>query len=139
MITSRRIEESDRAKVEESLARDKFHPNTKADVFFPKQADGNPDPRFVTNIYEDAEGPLMVVRGSRALRIELIFIDNAEFARNKEALIAGWQAMIEGAKRAGFTEIVASTNSPMLRRFAKRAFGFVETNVDGEVEIKKVL
>jgi hypothetical protein len=44
MVTSRRVHETDRAGIEQALARDTFHPDAKTDAFF--------EPGTLTNVYE---------------------------------------------------------------------------------------
>jgi len=136
MVTSRRIEEKDRTSIEQGLAHDTFHPGTKADAFYL--------PNVLTNVYEDEAGPIMLVRAARSLRIDMMFFDNKDYKRNKEAMLAGFDTLCAGAKAAGFLEITTSTNSPALLRFATKkredgGFGFEEVNVNGEVALRRVL
>lgn len=131
MISSRRIEESDRVRIEQALARDSYHPDTKADTFYASGA--------ITNVYEDAEGPIFLLRASKALRIEMLFFNNAANERNAAAMLDGWAKLVESAKAGGFTEIVTSTNSPKLKNFAIKFLGMVETNVGEETELKAIL
>ena len=43
----------------------------------------------VCNVYEDDNGPICYVRGSKALRLELHFADNYDAERNTDALRNG--------------------------------------------------
>jgi len=131
MISSRRIEESDRVRIEQALARDEFHPGTKPEAFY---ANGT-----MTNVYEDAEGSVFLLRASKALRIEMLFFNNNANERNANAMLDGWAKLVESAKAGGFTEIVTSTNSPKLKNFAIKFLGMVETNVGEEIELKAIL
>lgn len=131
MISSRRIEESDRARIEQALARDEFHPGTKPEAFY---ANGT-----MTNVYEDAEGSVFLLRASKALRIDMLFFNNNANERNANAMLDGWAKLVESAKAGGFTEIVCSTNSPKLKNFAIKFLGMVETNVGEEIELKAIL
>lgn len=136
MVTSRRIEETDRVSIDEALTRDQYHPGTKSDVFFLDNV--------VTNVYEDEAGPIMLVRASRSLRIDMMFFENVDVVRNKAAMLAGFQKLVDGVKAAGFTEITTSTNSPSLLKFATRpkelgGFGFEEVNVNGEIALRRQL
>jgi hypothetical protein len=133
MISSRRIEESDRVRIEQALARDEFHPGTKPEAFY---ANGT-----MTNVYEDAEGSVFLLRASKALRIEMLFFNNNANERNANAMLDGWAKLVESAKAGGFTEIVCSTNSEKLLNFAIKFLGLekVQTSSNNEVELRKLL
>ena len=133
MVTSRRIEDTDRADIEQALARDPFHPSTKADAFYL--------PNVVTNVYEDEAGIVMLVRAARSLRIDMMFFSNEDSKRNREAMLAGWEALVTGAQKAGFLEITSSSNSPALVAFACKVLGFekVQTTESGEIALRKAL
>ena len=136
MISSRRIEEVDRANVEQALARDTFHPGVKADAFF--------EPGTVTNIYEEDHQPVLLVRVYKCLHLDLMCYDNADVARNKKVLQAGWPKLVESAKKSGFKEIITSVNGKALFRFLTKkvedgGFGFQEVNVNGEVALRRTL
>lgn len=137
MITSRQVTAEDRTRIAEALSRDTFHPNTKADAFYM--------PGTVSNVYEDEQGnPILFVRASRSLRIDMCFFKNDAKAHNKEAMIAGFKQLVLLAKTAGFAEIVTSTNSEALRKFAcipvdKGGFGFEEINIEGEIGLRRQL
>lgn len=136
MVTSRKIEDTDRASIAQALARDIFHPGTSADAFYL--------PNVLTNVYEDEAGPILLLRGARSLRIDMLFFDNLDRERNKAAMLAGFQKLVDGAKAAGFLQITTSTNSPALLKFATTktedgGFGFEEVNVNGEVALRRQL
>ena len=128
MISSRRIEEVDRPSVNQALARDQFHIGTKSDTFYQEGV--------LTNVYEDEDGPIFLLRAQKALRIEMLFFDNTAKTRNAAAMIEGWKQLLQTARAGGFKEIVTSTNSPKLRDFAVNVLGMQETNVSGEIELK---
>ena len=136
MISSRRIHEIDRPSIDTALARDQFHIGTKSDTFYQEDV--------LTNLYEDEDGPIMLVRGSKSLRIDMLFFDNSDKVRNKAAMLAGFQKLADGAKAAGFTEITTSTNSLTLLNFATvkvedGGFGFEKVNVNGEIALRRLL
>lgn len=136
MVTSRRITETDRASIEQALARDTFHPGVKADVFY--------EPGTLTNIYEYDREPVLAVRVYKSLHLDLMCYDNADVKRNKKVLEAGWQKLIVSAKANGFKEIVTSANGIALLRFLTKkvedgGFGFEEINVNGEVALRRSL
>ena len=133
MVTSRHIDESDKAVLSVSLDRDKFHPNIKPDVFY--------EAGTIANVYEDEAGPIMFVRGCRSLRIDMCFVNNADSERNKAAMLAGFETLAAGAKAAGFKEIITSSNSPALVAFGEKYFGFVrmQTDENGEIALRREL
>jgi hypothetical protein len=133
MITSRAITELDRADIKASLERDEFHRGTKADAFFQKGS--------VTNVYNDENGPILYLRASRSLRIDMMFFNNTDRSRNKDAMVAGFQKLVDSARAAGFAEITTSSNSPALVEFGCRVFGFerVQTDANGEVALRRLL
>ena len=133
MISSRRIEEKDRPAIGEALIRDKFHPTTKVDVFY--------EPGTVANIYESDGKPVFVLRASRSLHIDVMFLDNHDSERNKDAMCAAWYKLVEGARAGGFKEITTSSNSSSLAAFVEKVFGFdrVQTEENHEIALRKVL
>lgn len=136
MVTSRPIAETDRAAVEQALAHDTFHPDTKADVFF--------EPGTVTNIYEEDHQPVLLVRVYKCLHLDLLCYDNGDTVRNKRVLQVGWKKLVEDAKANGFKEIVTTANGPALLRFLTKkiedgGFGFEELTVGGEISLRRTL
>jgi hypothetical protein len=136
MVSSRRISETDRAGVEKALARDFFHPDTKADVFFEQGT--------ITNVYEDDHQPVLLVKVYKCLHLDLMCYDNADTVRNKKVLQAGWVRLVADAKANGFKEIVTSANGPALLRFLTKkvedgGFGFEEINVNGEISLRRTI
>ena len=136
MITSRRIEETDRASVEQALARDTFHPGVTADVFW--------EPGTLTNVYEYDKKPILLVRVYKCLHIDLMCYDNSDVVRNKAVLEAGWEKLVTSAKESGFKEIITSVNGKALFRFLTKkvedgGFGFEEVAVGGEVALRRQL
>jgi len=136
MITSRRIEETDRASVEQALARDTFHPGVTADVFW--------EPGTLTNVYEYDKKPVLLVRVYKCLHLDLMCYDNSDVEHNKAVLEAGWEKLVTSAKASGFKEIITSVNGKALHRFLTKkveegGFGFQEVNVGGEVALRRLL
>ena len=136
MVTSRRIAETDRAGIEQALARDEFHPGVTADVFW--------EPGTLTNVYEYDKKPVLLVRVYKCLHLDLMCYDNTDFERNKTVLEAGWPKLVESAKKSGFKEIITSVNGKALFRFLTKkvedgGFGFEEVNVNGEVGLRRQL
>ena len=136
MVTSRRLAETDRAGIEQALARDEFHPGVTADVFW--------EPGTLTNVYEYDKKPVLLVRVYKCLHLDLMCYDNTDFERNRTVLEAGWPKLVESAKKSGFKEIITSVNGKALFRFLTKkvedgGFGFQEVNVNGEVGLRRQL
>ena len=136
MVTSRRIAETDRAGIEQALARDSFHPGVTADVFW--------EPGTLTNVYEYDKKPVLLVRVYKCLHLDLMCYDNADVARNKAVLEAGWERLITSAKANGFKEVITTVNGKALFRFLTKkvedgGFGFEEVSVGGEVALRRTL
>ena len=136
MVTSRRIAETDRAGIEQALARDEFHPGAKSDVFF--------EPGTVTNVYEYDKKPVLLVRVYKCLHLDLMCYDNADVEHNKMVLEAGWEKLVTSAKSNGFKEIVTSVNGAALLKFLTRpvehgGFGFERIEVYGEIALRRLL
>ena len=136
MVTSRRVQETDRAGIEQALARDEFHPGVTADVFW--------EPGTLTNVYEYDKKPVLLVRLYKCLHLDLMCYDNTDFERNRTVLEAGWEKLVTSAKANGFKEIITSVNGKALFRFLTKkvedgGFGFEEVNVNGEVGLRRQL
>jgi hypothetical protein len=117
MVTDREIHTGDIPLLKDSLARDEHHNFTKPEFFF--------DPWSVCKVYEDEEGPICFVRGSKALRLDIQYVSNADAKRNVKAMLE-FDKLAAKARSNGFTEIVFTTNSPPLKKFCMRRFGFIE-------------
>lgn len=120
MVKDRWLTEDDRVVLEASLSVDQYHKETPVDFFY--------DSRSVCEVYEDSQGPVMFVRGTKALRIDVQFVKNSDRLRNAKAMLANIDRVVEQARRAGFTELVFCTDNPELLEFGKKALGFGEVN-----------
>lgn len=128
MIKTRYINENDKEVLKESLKNDIYHKDTAVDFFY--------DPRVVTNVYEDeTDKPIMFVRGSKALRMDIQFMDNLDHKRNAKALLALGNRIIEQARKSGFNEMIFNTTNKSLAKFCKTYFGFE----DSSGELRKFL
>lgn len=123
MTILRSLEERDKSLLQESLAKDQYHKETPVEFFYSAGA--------ATLVYEDDAGPVFVVRGTKALRMDIQFLDNNQFDRNRKMLEENFHDFAERARQQGFTELVFCSNSPLLIAFCKRKFGFAE--VQGEL------
>lgn len=127
MITDRMYEADDYHLLDLSLSRDEHHTTTTPEFFT--------EPGTVCKVYEDEQGPIIFVKGTPVLRLDIQYVDNADIERNKAAMLAGFAALEERAKQQGFKELVFQTDSRALAIFCRREFGF--SRYDGE--LRKVL
>lgn len=120
MVTDRLFDaQTDYNLLEVSLSKDEHHTTTRPEFFT--------EPGTVTKVYEDQQGPIMFVRGTPALRLDIQYVDNDDFERNKAAMIEGFPAFVERARVNGWKELIFNTQSRALRIFCKRQFGFKES------------
>lgn len=117
-VTDRSLTPEDLPLLAESLARDEYHQGTTPEFFI--------QPGTVCNTYSDDSGPVCFVRGSKALRLDLLFTNNNDVARNLNALLNGVSRLADKARENGFKELVVCTNNPTLASIACNGFGFVE-------------
>jgi hypothetical protein len=110
------MEASDIPLLAVSLAQDEHHKGTEPEFFTA--------PGTVTKVYEDEQGTICFVRGTKALRLDIQYVDNDDVKRNMKAMLEGFDKLVEKAKANGFTEICFSTNSNVLKRFCEKYFGF---------------
>lgn len=116
MVTDRFIEPSDLIPLAISLAKDQYHKGTEAEFFTQFGC--------ISKVYEDEVGPIMYVRGAKALRLDIQFTDNNDARRNMKAMLERFPDLVEKAKDNGFAEIVFVTNSPLLKKFCEKRLGF---------------
>lgn len=127
-ITDRFLHEGDYTLLELSLAKDEHHLGTPPEFFV--------QPGTIAKVYEDDKGPVLFVRGAKALRLDIQFVDNEDSERNMNAMLGGFDGLEKKAKENGFTEIIFSTNSRALAIFCKRRFGFFEERGELRKHIK---
>lgn len=124
----RPITEEDKILLAESISKDEYHKdNTDADFFYEYGS--------ICNVYEDKTGPVMFVRGTQALRLDIQFINNENKRRNVAMMMQGFPTLAKQAKEAGFTEIIFNSTSELLRSFCIKYFGF---EVSGD-ELRRLL
>lgn len=121
MITSRRIEQDDWNLLEISVSKDEYHSATTLPEFFY-------DERALCNVYEDENGPVMFVRGTNALRVDIQFIDNYDRERNAKVMLEGFADFANKARNAGYTELIFNTDNPALKVFCTHKLKFIESN-----------
>jgi hypothetical protein len=113
----RKIEESDRPKIDELIAKDPWHAGEgSADFFFEPFSEG-------LAIHNSA-GDVVYFRISRALRINAVFDPDARES-NKEIMTLAAKFFAENARTSGFREVSFTSANPALRKFGK-TLGFSE-------------
>ena len=117
------LEENDRHALQSSIAADKYHRDTTTLDFFY-------DKRSICHVYENEYRPIMFVKGSSVLRLDIQFVCNDDKINNAEALYE-LSKIVETAKASGYVELVFCTNSDSLKNFCIKHFGFV--SVEGEL------
>lgn len=116
MVTDRFIEPNDLEPLAIALAKDEYHKGTEVEFFTQFGC--------ISKVYEDEIGPIMYVRGAKALRLDIQFTDNNDARRNMTAMLERFPDLVEKAKENGFAEIVFVTNSPLLKKFCEKRLGF---------------
>ena len=128
MITDRLLDEvGDRPLLELSLAKDEHHQGTEPEFFS--------EPGTMCKVYEDEKSPIMFVRGTPVLRLDIQYVDNDDFERNKTVMLERFADLAQKAAENGFKEIIFNTNSRALKIFVRRNFGFFES----AGEMRKIL
>jgi hypothetical protein len=123
MITVRSLTAEDLPLLAQSLSNDSTHVGTTPEFFTQVGS--------LCNVYEDETGTVMFARASKALRLDLQYVDNADVQRNTKAVLEGFDGLAAKAKANGFSEIVFTTQNPALRAFCVEHFGFADC--DGEM------
>lgn len=113
------MEETDLPLLETSLAFDKFHTTTTPEFFV--------EPGTLTKVYEDEAGVGIFVKGTPVLRLDLQFVDNDDAKRNIKIMMAGFPDLMAKARTAGYKEIIFQSDSPLLKAFCTKRFGFNES------------
>ena len=115
MTLIRPIAEADRPLIESWIRAEPDHANNTFEFY------GQPGAKTV--IYEDEEGPVVAVRYSSALRIDMEFANIANRERIRAVMTGEIPGVFQQAKQQGFSEIVFTSVSQKLIGFL-REFGF---------------
>jgi hypothetical protein len=119
MVTDRLLNLTDYPLLKTSLQDDSNHQDTTPEFFS--------QPGTLTKVYEDDQGPVMFVRAAKSLRLDIQYVSNADVKRNMKAMLVGFDILAKRAKDNGFTEVCFQSNSPFLKAFCIKRFGFVES------------
>ena len=85
-------------------------------------------PGTLTKVYEDETGPVLYARASKALRLDLGFLNNGDVKRNMRAMLAGFPDLVDRARANGFVEILFNTSQALLAKWCCRRLGFTEVS-----------
>lgn len=83
-------------------------------------------PRTATTTFGDDDGPLILVRGSKSLRLNFAIPILPDMRRAALLLIGAISRVIERARENGFTELLIECEDSQLRHIAVKDFGFTE-------------
>src|ERR1700679_1136998 len=98
MITDRLYEEDDYHLLGLSLSQDKYHTETTPEFFT--------EPGTMCKVYEDESGPVLFVKGSPVLRLDIQFVSNDDGRRNIKVMREGLPPLAQRARENGYKEIV---------------------------------
>lgn len=128
MQENRLITEQDRGILQESLLNDQYHKDTtSADFFYDLNAE--------CRIYTDNDKPVAFVRCTKALRLDIQFISNADRKANAKLLLENLEAFCKRAADNGYTEIIFNSSNPELAAFCVAKCGFFAS----QGELRKLL
>ena len=90
-----------------------------------------------SEVYEDDEGPIGVLRCTKTLRLVCTWCKNDDSRRNAAVTIEAIRVAVENAKTSGYTDIIFNTESPKLARFCTEVLGFEESQGQYVKQIKE--
>ncbi len=122
MITDRLLEDSDLNLLELSLSQDQYHKTTTTEFFT--------EPGTMCKVYEEDEQPILFVKGSPELRLDIQFVSNENARKNMRVMLEGLPPLAQKAKENGFKSILFNTSSPLLKAFCIKRFGFEQVEGD---------
>lgn len=118
MVTSRPLEAADLDMLQKALDHDEYeHAGT---------ADYTQNGAY-SEVYEDEQGPIGVLRYTKTLRLVTVWCDNHDRVRNAASTIQAITDAVSKAKASGFTDIIFNTQSPTLAKFCVNQLGFEES------------
>ena len=117
-MTSRPLNSSDIPMLEQALVADEF-PHSSSRYYM--------EDKSYSEVYENDNGPVGVLRYSKALRLVAVFRDNSPSVQNAKTVIKMITDAVKRAKDSGFSEIIFNTQSPALAKFCVDKLNFVES------------
>jgi len=119
MLKGRLIEESDRELLQKFINDDPIHSasGTTPDFFMENDC--------ATIVYEDETGPIFFIKSTKALVIDIQFLEKASL-RTAKALKEGYPMFKQCAKQSGYKWLIFDSIAPKLVSFCKKLFGATE-------------
>jgi hypothetical protein len=117
-VKLRKLTESDRPLLVEWMAADPFHRGYSSQIFFEDGTEGM--------LFEDADGPILFVALSRAIRAFVQFAPDQK-ARTRVALPEAFAFVAKQGQQGLFKEVIFESESLPLIRFCKKRLGFRES------------
>jgi hypothetical protein len=117
-ITSRPLEQEDLGMLKRALDQDTYEHADAAQY----TQDG-----AYSEVYEDEQGPIGVLRYTKTLRLLTVWCDNKDRVRNAASITQAITDAVAKAKASGFTDIIFNTQSPTLAKFCIDKLGFDES------------
>jgi hypothetical protein len=117
-ITSRPLEHKDLDMLQRALDQDQYEHADK-EAYTQNGA--------YSEVYEDEQGPIGVLRYTKTLRLLTVWCDNKDRIRNGASVIQAITDAVTKAKESGFTDIIFNTQSPTLAKFCVDKLGFEES------------
>lgn len=115
-ITTRPLELLDIPLLQRALDQDQFEHATVPQYTM--------DGAF-SEVYEDKDGPIGILRYTKTLRLVCVWCDNKDLKRNAVGAAKAVRDAITKAKTNGYTDIIFETESPTLQKFME-AQGFTQ-------------
>jgi hypothetical protein len=115
----RKITPEDCPNIDAAISKDPWHAGKGSSAFFF-------DPYTEAFVLSDDDGPVLNVRLSRALRVNIVFNDADARERNKETMAMLAQFLKQQAEQSGVREITYTSENRALRVFGQR-LGFKPT------------
>lgn len=116
-ITNRPLTSNDLEMLQKALDQDEFrHAEVKNYTM----------DNAYSEVYEDENGPIGVLRYTKALKLMCVWCDNKDKKRNAAGAIKAVQDAVAKAKAHGFTMLICETENPALKSFYVNHLGFIE-------------
>lgn len=122
------VTETDREILQNWISRDRFHRKTfSPDMFIlPAPEDGKPA-RATSCMFADRRGPVMFVRFTSVMRVQVQF-DPGERLRTAGIMLPAFEWVVAHAEQSMFSQVVARLDDKELRAFCRQRLGFKSRN-----------
>ncbi len=121
MISHCPITSKDKEDLDQIISNDPFHKNVLTSDFFMM-------PGTYTERYDLDGKPVLYVRATKSLRIDLQFVNCDDKRSNAKVMLEKFNELVKQAKASGFTEIYCNTASSKLSDFCVKHLGFIKIN-----------